>query len=84
MTLNSMSDDTLDSYMDRVVISKPAVLTPVCPAQLILRNKDQESQITRGGKQKSFMKHWNEEVLILDGGGEKVTCLLDFFIITEK
>lgn len=49
MTLNSMSDDTLDSYMDRVVISKPAVLTPVCPAQLIFRNKDQESQITGGG-----------------------------------
>lgn len=44
MTLNNMNDDTQDSYMDRVVISKPAVLTPVCPAQLISRTKDQETQ----------------------------------------
>lgn len=49
MTLNNMSDDTLDSYMDRVVISKPAVLTPVCPAQLIFRNTDQENHIARRG-----------------------------------
>lgn len=47
MTQNNMSDDTLDSYMDRDVISKPAVLTPVCPAQLIFRNMDQGSQAIR-------------------------------------
>lgn len=45
MTLNDMSDDTLDSYLDRDVISKPAVLTPVCPTQLILGNTDQENQV---------------------------------------
>lgn len=49
MTLNNMSDDTPDSYMDRAVISKPAVLTPVCPAQLIFRNKDQESHFSGEG-----------------------------------
>lgn len=37
MTLNNMNDDTQDSYLGRVVISKPAVLTPVCLAQLIFR-----------------------------------------------
>lgn len=52
MTPNTMNDDTLDSYMDRDVISKPAVLTPVCPAQLIFRSTDQEIQADRGTKHK--------------------------------
>lgn len=56
MTLNNMSDDTLDSYMDRVVISKPAVLTPVCPAKLIFRNTDQGSQIARRGNKSHSSK----------------------------
>lgn len=58
MTLNNMSDDTPDSYMDRDVISKPAVLTPVCPAQLIFKNMDQESRAIRRTKQKRCFKRF--------------------------
>lgn len=79
-----MSDDTLDSYMDRVVISKPAVLTPVCPAQLIFRNKDQVSQITREEEQKYFIKHLYEKVLIWDVEEKFIFLLLFFFSCQGK
>lgn len=84
MTLNNMSDDTLDSYMDRVVISKPAVLTPVCPAQLIFRNTDQESQITRRGN-KSHSSNTEIKKHSFEMEEEKKSyfyCI--FFLTTEK
>lgn len=48
MTLNDMNNDTQDSYMDRVVISKPAVLTPVWSCTADLQNQDQK---TKHGKE---------------------------------
>lgn len=44
MTLNNMNDDTQDSYTDRVVISKPAGLTPVMSCTADLQNQDPETK----------------------------------------
>lgn len=57
MTLNNMNDDTQDSYMDRAAISKPAVLTPVCLAQLIFRIRIKKPRMETGSKTISFISN---------------------------